>query len=127
LWLVVAIQVAIPTSYYLRDGDPDDERFAWRMFSGVRLKRCQVSATVRLPGGPRAIPLQRVLHSSWIHGLERGRLRVVERFLSEECRHNHAPEVTLERRCRAVQGGALPPERYRAECATGAIRREQGE
>src|SRR5689334_3405160 len=38
LWLLVAVQVAIPASYYLVREDADDERFAWRMFSAVRLK-----------------------------------------------------------------------------------------
>ena len=37
-WLLA--QLAIPSSWYLRDAD-DDERFAWRMYSARILVRCR--------------------------------------------------------------------------------------
>ncbi len=118
LWLLVAVQVAIPASYYLRDTNLDDERFAWRMFSGVRLKRC--TAVVREQHGDKAVavPLQGTLHSSWIHALERGRKRVIERFLNARCDQG-ADSVLLQRRCQSVEPGRKRDvERYRLDCAT---------
>ncbi len=116
LWLVVALQVAIPASYYLRDGDPDDERFAWRMFSNVRFRRCDVSASlVREDGQVRALALRGRLHSAWVHNLERGRGRVIERFLSTHCEAG-VSEALLERRCRGLAEGAPFVEYYRFDC-----------
>jgi len=118
LWLLVAIQIAIPASYYLRDTGRDDERFAWRMFSGVRLKRC--TALLREQQGGRAVPvpLRGALHSSWIHAVERGRQRVIERFLSARCDRG-ADSVLLERRCQRVEPGRPTEiERHHMDCAT---------
>jgi hypothetical protein len=112
---VVALQVAIPMSYYLRSSDLDDERFAWRMFSDVRVKRCRVRAFEVGERGRRAeIVLGQTLHSSWIHSLERGRRRVVARFLDSRC----APAVTetqLVRQCAGVAHDQSV-ERYVYDC-----------
>jgi hypothetical protein len=117
----VALQIAIPASYYLRDADHDDERFAWRMFSGVRLKRC--TALVREHRGGKVAPvtLRGVLHSSWIHALERGRVRVIEQFLRSRCDRG-AESVLMERRCQSVERGRdLEPEIYQLNCQTHAF------
>ena len=123
LWLVVALQVAIPASYYLRPSDRDDERFAWRMFSGVRLKRCTVSARQQLnDGSTRALPVRGALHGSWVHALERGRRRVIERFLGSRCGPDVAT-VTLERRCESVDSAQrLAPEAYEYSCPNQTVR-----
>jgi hypothetical protein len=114
LWLLVALQVAIPASYYLRV-DRDDERFAWRMFSAVRMRRCEVSAydvrgSSRLP-----VDIPGVLHASWIRSLERGRAKVIDRFLATRCTAG-AEEAQLERRCREPSGRTLQPMLYRRPC-----------
>lgn len=115
LWLLVLVQVAIPASYYVR-ADRDDERFAWRMFSSVRMRRCEVSAfDVRDDGLRMRVPLAEVLHASWIRSLERGRRNVIERFLATRC----APLVRegyLERRCREPSGENIPAFVYRHSC-----------
>jgi hypothetical protein len=121
LWLLVAVQVAIPASYYLRSSDLEDERFAWRMFSDVRLMRCRVRASVLGPHGRTDLSLGRTLHSSWIHGLERGRRRVIERYLSSRC----APAVqaaVLDRSCADVRATRVPRERYIYDCSQGTLR-----
>ena len=75
LWLVVALQLAIPASYYFRS-ERDDERFAWRMFSAVRVKRCEVELRARHGESWEEVDLDRLLHASWQTALERGRKRV---------------------------------------------------
>jgi hypothetical protein len=114
LWLLVALQVAIPASYYLRQ-DRDDERFAWRMFSAIRLRRCEVAAfDVRGPSR-RRVDLTHVLHASWIRSLERGRASVIDRFLATRC-GSDVEEAQLERRCREPSGSAMEPMMYRRAC-----------
>ncbi|MFT3923535.1 MAG: hypothetical protein QM778_13460 [Myxococcales bacterium] len=125
-WLVVALQIAIPASYYLRSANLDDERFAWRMFSGVRLKHCSVSA--REHGEQlrnRSVPLRGALHGSWVHAIERGRERVIERFLSSRCSPS-VSQVTLERRCEGVDDSRIyEREVYEYACASQVLRQQE--
>jgi hypothetical protein len=123
LWILVVLQVAIPASYYLVRDDPDDERFAWRMFSAVRLKRCEVTASERASGGlARPIDIPRSVHASWIRSLERGRPNVIEHFLAQRCRPTPGAaaieDSELTRRCKGAAGRALPSSRYRYDCAS---------
>lgn len=120
LWLLVAVQVAIPASYYLRD-ERDDERFAWRMFSAVRLRRCEVSAydvhvepRQSAPSRSR-LDVPHLLHASWIRSLERGRPSVIDRFLATRCAAG-ADEGQLERRCIEPSGVRVSPMFYRHPC-----------
>jgi hypothetical protein len=106
------------------------------MFSGTRLKRCAVSVYRQEPGVPPVtLPLQGTLHSSWINSLERGRRRVIERFLASRCglvearrsaREQNAEarpgvQLVLERRCERVTSVAAPPERYAYDCTRGEV------
>jgi hypothetical protein len=119
LWLLVGLQVAVPASYYLVRDDRDDERFAWRMFSSVRLKHCDVRVIDRIADGTlRPVDLPRSLHASWIRSLERGRSRVIERFLATRCQAPSAIGAVLERRCQGASGQPLPDEQYHYECGT---------
>ncbi len=122
LWLLVALQVAIPASYYLTRTDRDDERFAWRMFSGIRRKRCSVSAREqRHDGSLSPVAVRGALHGSWIHALERGRRRVIEEFLRSRCASEVAT-ITLERRCQSVDSAQqLAPELYVYACSDRAL------
>src|SRR6185369_4719609 len=63
LWLLV--HVAIPLHYYYLGDDLYDERFAWRMFSAVRLQRCEVVVTELARGSVRAVPLIQILPAPW--------------------------------------------------------------
>jgi hypothetical protein len=116
LWLLVAVQVAIPASYYLRS-DRDDERFAWRMFSAVRVKSCEVKLRERRAGVFANADLERLLHASWRSSLARGRRRVIERFMQKRCTDASLEAVEFVRTCRAVDRKKEPPERLRLDCA----------
>lgn len=133
LWGLVALQVAIPASYYLVRVDRDDERFAWRMFSSQRVERCRVAAreSVSVPASrgqlaatterARDVDVKRALHASWQRSLERGRSSVVEHFLASRCRQNEVRSALLDRRCMAASGELLPPRVYRYDCAARAL------
>jgi hypothetical protein len=118
--LLVAIQVALPASYYLRSDDPDDERFAWRMFSAIRLRRCEVRGWDELAAGTRPIELTSAVHASWQRLLDRGRRPVVEHFLELRCGPERRAAV-LERSCTAPSGARLPVDLYRYDCDTARL------
>jgi hypothetical protein len=117
-WLVV--QVALPLAYYLGLRAPTDERFAWRMFSAVRLDRCDVVATETVRDGAsttaRRLPLRETLPVGWIVELGRNQPRVVDRFLQRACDEGGRLGVTLVRRCRAIDGSEAPPEEVARPC-----------
>jgi len=118
LWLLVALQVTIPASYYLLRDDRDDERFAWRMFSSVRLMHCQVLAfDGKTPQERTPVLLARHLHASWLRSLERGRKHVVEHFLATRCQEPEVHYGLLERACTSPSGRPLPRTHYRYDCS----------
>lgn len=117
----MAVQVALPASYYLLRDDRDDERFAWRMFSSVRLTRCTVAAFEEHSDKRLALDLRESLHASWQRSLERGRRRVIERFLATRCERQALQYSLLERRCTSPSGTALPIARYRYDCRERAL------
>jgi hypothetical protein len=122
LWL--AWQLVVPLSYYLGDA-VDDERFSWRMFSGVWLqqKSCTSSVTeLRSPPGAapilRKVNLERLLHSTWVGQLRRNRRVVIEKFVQTRC--DVDPSVTgveYSRTC-ATASNRLPSVTLRFDCNT---------
>ena len=88
--LFVAIQLLVPLRYYIAHRDPHDERFAWRMFSPIRMVRCQLS--VERDGAP--LPLGREFHEAWLEMAQRGRFAVVEAMGAELCRRY--PDTRIE-------------------------------
>jgi hypothetical protein len=123
LWLLVAVQVAIPASYYLRD-DRDDERFAWRMFSAVRVRNCDVTVREQRTVDFEPVDLDKLLHASWRAALARGRRRVIERFLAKRCHDEPLRAVKFVRTCREVDHEKTPAQRVTLDCHTGAFRFE---
>jgi hypothetical protein len=90
------------------------------MFSAVRVQKCRVAAFENQSGddsAERPIELEVVLHSAWIHGLERGRTRVIERFLATRCQNPEISEVELFRRCADVARIERGIERFHMRCA----------
>lgn len=112
----MALQVAIPASYYFVRNDRDDERFAWRMFSTVRLTRCEVSAFDVSARERSRVELTHALHASWIRSLERGRARVIDRYLTTRCQLAGVTEAVVERRCQTPAGEHLPLVEYHHAC-----------
>jgi hypothetical protein len=106
---LVVLLLAGPLSYYAGLRPPDDERFAWRMFSAVRVRECRVF--VHQGRGARLV---HGLHGSWVHAMERGRKAVISRYLATQCAAGGAP--SLERHCRDERGKALAPLAYRYDC-----------
>lgn len=100
--LVLALNLAGPLRYYARPTDPYDERFAWRMFSPVRMLRCE--ANFRVGGEPLALGEQ--FHSAWITLVQRGRADVTDAVTQRICMVNPGKPVTLDYRCREL-GGAV--------------------
>lgn len=97
---VVLLQGLIPLHYYLGASHPNDERYAWRMFSETRLVSCQV----RFEADGQEIPLKRSFHSAWITLLRRGRPSVVDGVQDRICATHAGKEVTLLYRCRQMDG-----------------------
>ncbi|MGF1467876.1 MAG: hypothetical protein ACFCGT_17285 [Sandaracinaceae bacterium] len=116
-WLL--LQAALPLRYYLGD-DPYDERFAWRMFSTVRLARCELRVIERREGRWRRTPLGRTLHVAWIGLLERNRPAVWSAYLRSRCEEG-ADAVRLENRCVGPAGAPLPVARRRVDCRRGEV------
>ena len=120
------LQLVVPLTYYLRD-DRYDERFAWRMFSAVRLHSCQPVATEELDGEEHAIDLPSVVHQAWINTMARNREDVIRAFLERRCEGDDLSEeaddlrsVRLVNHCRSTSGRRLAPLVYERSCETGA-------
>jgi hypothetical protein len=124
LWLLVLVQLAIPSSYYLVRADHEDERFAWRMFSALRFRNCNVQAFEQIAGQERSIALSSTLHASWIGALRRGRGRVIGHFLESRCAQNGVESATIERRCREVDLRPVPAQRFLYSCQSRHLTRE---
>lgn len=99
LALVLGSQALLPLHYYL-GADKLDERFAWRMFSPVRMLTCQVD--YRVDGQP--VSLGEHFHSGWISLVKRGRMDVTRAVGARVCLVNPDRTVTLRYRCRGVDG-----------------------
>ncbi len=68
----LAAQLGLPLSYYLGDR-VYDERFAWRMFSPIRMVRCRP----QLSDGGEPIALDAHFAAPWITWMKRGHADVL--------------------------------------------------
>ena len=122
IWLLgfLLFQLIIPLTYYLRD-DPYDERFAWRMFSAVRLHSCRTTSTETIGENNVSIPLHQVIHRAWSNHLSRNRASVVHAFLRWRCAEEEVNSVQLRNECTTPSGQALQPQIYELDCRTGKL------
>ena len=118
--LFLLYQVAMPLRYYL-GGRGDDERFSWRMFSSVRLQKCEVRVHEVLAGQSREVKLSQAVQIAWIGMLERNRPQAVDKLLRRRCQKSGVTETRYHRSCRDTDGSALPPLELRMDCARGEI------
>lgn len=116
----LAFQVLVPMTYYLRD-DAYDERFAWRMFSAIRLHQCVTTATEDSGEGFETIPLARVIHNAWIRHLSRNRRDVVESFLERRCDEESVRAVRVINECRGVADEWYEHQVYERTCLDGHV------
>jgi len=89
----LAVQLALPLSYYLGK-NAFDERFAWRMFSPVRMARCQVKVFDATDGVETEIRLGRRLHIVWINLLKRARPAVIDGVAAHVCAQSGSAGAT---------------------------------
>src|SRR6187551_2793118 len=91
----LAIQLLAPLDYYLVRRDPHDERFAWRMFSPMRMAKCE--PTVSIEGQP--VNLYSEFHEAWVKIAERGRFVVIEEMAQKLCDENKGKRVEVSLDC----------------------------
>lgn len=111
--VIVAIllcQALLPLRYYLGD-DAFDERFAWRMFSPVRMVRCEFQWT---EGEDRQkLQIGKLVHIVWPNLMQRARLDVVRGFADYRCEHlrrsGQSPKLYAEMRCAMLDGSVATP------------------
>lgn len=123
----ILLHIAIPLRYYRDGADVYDERFAWRMFSSVRVRQCALSAHELRHGSRRALALMEILPAPWVALLERNRPAVVDRFLEWRCDREGVTRVELRNECRDATGDPLPPIEISIACDTGTITRGREE
>jgi len=96
----LAVQLAVPLAYYTARRDPHDERFAWRMFSPMRMVQCDPRVVV----DDRPFSLGGRFHEAWIELARRGRFVVIEAMAAELCRERPGRSVRVSMTCRALDG-----------------------
>jgi hypothetical protein len=92
---IVGTQLLIPLHYYLVRKDRHDERFAWRMFSPMRMARCEPA--FRIDGNP--LSLAGEFHEAWIEAAERGRFTVIEAMAARLCDEHPGSAVRVNLEC----------------------------
>ena len=95
IFAFVLVQLLLPLYYYVGRRDPHDERFAWRMFSPMRMAHCAPHITI--DGKPLSLPT--VFHEAWIQLAERGRFSVVEAMGAKLCGEHPGSEVDVSLDC----------------------------
>jgi hypothetical protein len=92
---IVASQLAIPIHYYVNHRDPHDERFAWRMFSPMRMTKCTAAWT---KDGTALDPM-REFHEAWNELAERGRFTVIEAMGAQLCGKYKGSQIRVSLTC----------------------------
>ncbi len=106
--IVVGVQLLLPLHYYVAHGDPHDERFAWRMFSPMRMAKC--GARFTLDDQPVALASQ--YHEAWIELVQRGRFDVIEAIGADLCAKHAGARVRVTLECTYLDA---PPRRFGGE------------
>jgi hypothetical protein len=118
----LALQLLIPLRYYLGFSSPRDERFAWRMFSILRLEKCGAGMTEEVRDGgtvrARNASLESLLPQRWLEEVRSGWDPVIERVLERQCRADPSVvRVTLAHVCEEAEGTKRPETRVVRDCA----------
>ena len=80
----LVVQFVGPVHYYLYS-DPYDERFAWRMYSPMRMVTCKARVSEGVGASQREIKLSREIGMPWVKGIRRGNLRVLDAYAEHRC------------------------------------------
>ncbi len=89
------VQLLLPLRYYIAHRDPHDERFAWRMFSPLRMATC--SPQVTIDDAPARLGAE--FHEAWVEIAKRGRFVVVEAMGKKLCAKYPGKEVRVSLDC----------------------------
>ncbi len=96
------VQLILPLKYYLSD-DHFDERFAWRMFSPIRVVSCDAAFFEHRDGQPVRVRVSSDVHMSWVNVFKRARLDAIQAYAERRCAMLHEdgrpPHVTVTVRC----------------------------
>ncbi len=98
--MFVGTQLWLPLHYYTVRRDPHDERFAWRMFSPMRMTSCTPQLTVN--DAPFA--LGGAFHEAWIEIASRGRFMVIEEMAAKLCKDHPGSSVRVKLACTYIDG-----------------------
>jgi hypothetical protein len=101
----LVVQLLLPLHYYTVRRDPHDERWAWRMFSPMRMAKCR--ARFVLDNQP--VSLGTKFHEAWVSTAERGRMSVIEAMAARLCRENPGKPVEVTVDCQYMD---RPPATY---------------
>jgi hypothetical protein len=93
--LVLVSQLLLPLHYYTANRDFHDERFAWRMFSPMRMTKCVPKFSVN----EAPIQLSKEFHEAWIEVAKRGRFVVIEEMAAKLCEKNPGASVHVVVEC----------------------------
>jgi hypothetical protein len=96
--IVVVSQLLLPLHYYVARRDPHDERFAWRMFSPMRMTACKFEMKV----GGKVIDQSSEFHMAWTETARRGRLGVIEAMAARMCKKHPGTPVTIRLECNYI-------------------------
>jgi hypothetical protein len=89
------IQLLLPLTYYVVRRDPHDERFAWRMFSPMRMAQCAPQISIdRQP-----VQLMATFHEAWVEMAGRGRFSVLEAMAAKLCSQNPGKRIEVSLDC----------------------------
>ena len=99
-WL--AVQLTLPLLYYVARRDPHDERFAWRMFSPMRMIQCDPKFVL----DDKPIDLTPEFHEGWIDLAKRARFSILESMGARLCGEHPGKRIELQMTCTQL-GGAV--------------------
>ena len=98
------LQLVLPLHYYVANRDQHDERFAWRMFSPMRMTKCRAAWTK----DGAAIPMMNEFHEAWNELVDRGRFRVIEAMGAELCTRYPRAEIRVTLQCEYLDQPGKP-------------------
>lgn len=119
----LAVQIALPVSYYLGD-DVWDERFAWRMFSHIRMSSCKTQAVgVREDSRQQRIRIWRDVQIAWRNLVKRNRDAVIRGFVRRQCQQGEWAQVKVRNFCQKPDKEGSRHV-WTADCESGDVERE---
>ncbi|MFK7987348.1 MAG: hypothetical protein AB8I08_15090 [Sandaracinaceae bacterium] len=118
--VLLVLEALTPLRYYLGD-DIFDERFSWRMFSAVRVYRCELTAFESRAGRELPTNLMSTVQVGWITTMRRSREDVLRGYLRWRCEQDDVEAARVVNRCRTPEGNTVPDVVREIDCSTGTL------